>query len=162
MLWAACLLRFFEFLRSSEFTVPSEAAFDPDTHLTSSDLTLNDHQNPTILQVRLKQSKTDPFQAGHSIYIGRTDNELCPVAAMLSYLSVRGRSHGPLFQFSDGFPLTRLKLVNHLRSGLVKAKIEHSKYNGHSFRIGAATTTASCGLEDSLIQTLGRWKTVAF
>jgi len=31
-------------------------------------------------------------------------------------------------------------------------------YAGHSFRIGAATTAAVMGLEDSAIQTLGRWE----
>ena len=37
-----------------------------------------------------------------------------------------------------------------------------SKYSGHSFRIGAATTAASVVVEDSLIKTLGRWESSAY
>ena len=40
--------------------------------------------------------------------------------------------------------------------------VEASKYSGHSFRIGAATTAASAGIEDSLIKTLGRWESTAY
>jgi hypothetical protein len=35
-------------------------------------------------------------------------------------------------------------------------------YKGHSFRIGALTSTASSGIPLSVIQNMGRWKSDAF
>ena len=49
-----------------------------------------------------------------------------------------------------------------VRNGLHKAGIDESKYCGHSFRIGAATTAAKKGIEDSIIKTLGRWESLAY
>ena len=45
-----------------------------------------------------------------------------------------------------------------LHKALSDAGVDPSGYNGHSFRIGAVTTVARMGVNDSLIQTLGRWK----
>jgi len=40
--------------------------------------------------------------------------------------------------------------------------VDASKFVGHSFRIGAATTASAMGVEDSLIKTLGLWKSSAY
>ena len=49
-----------------------------------------------------------------------------------------------------------------MREVLQKVGIDCSKYSGHSFRVGAATTAAAVGIQDSLIKTMGRWESVAY
>ena len=52
--------------------------------------------------------------------------------------------------------------MRELREALVVKGIKPESYAGHSFRIGAATTAANCGMPDSLIKTLGRWESAAY
>ena len=40
--------------------------------------------------------------------------------------------------------------------------INNKGYSGHSFRIGAATSCAKRGIEDHLIQSLGRWRSNSY
>ena len=162
MIWAACCLGFFGFLRAGEFTVPSVAEFDQGEHLSIADVAVDSHSIPTLLRVRIKQSKTDPFRRGVDIYIGKASPPLCPVSAMVGYLAVRGPQPGPLFLYGNGSSLSRQRLVVSVRGCLKQAGLDGSAYAGHSFRIGAATTAAANGVEDSLIQTLGRWQSSAY
>ena len=134
----------------------------PTAHLSFNDVAVDAHANPTVMEVRIKASKTDPFRMGVNLYIGRTNNDLCPIAALMAYLAIRGRGEGPLFRFKNGQPLTRERLVAKVREALSASGIDHSKYAGHSFRIGAATTAAQCGIPDSTIQLLGRWESSAY
>ena len=161
MLWAVCCVGFFGFLRSGEMTAPEVGEFDAGQHLSVADITVDDVENPQSVAVRIKQSKTDPFRQGASIVLSRTGLPLCPVAALLAYLVVRGNSEGPLFLLR-GQPLTRPKLVLELRKALAAAGLQPDKYAGHSFRIGAATTAAACGVPVDVIKTLGRWKSQAY
>ncbi len=146
MLWAACCLAFFGVLRAGELTV----------------LALDEPGEPTILRVKIKASKTDPFRKGIFLFIGKNGSDLCPVTAMANYLLVRGKEQGPLFLFADSRYLTRQRFVAAVRDALGKTGVECSRYYGHSFRIGAATTAAARGMEDSIIKTLGRWKSLAY
>lgn len=159
MVWAACTLDFFGFLRIGEMTVPNKSSYDTNVHLSINDVTFDHESSPSAMFITIKASKTDPFRTGITLALGRTNHPLCPVAAMPAYLQIRGTKSGPLFQFSDGEPLTRSGFVAHVKACLTAAQ---KKYNGHSFQIGAATTAASRGMEDSIIKTLGRWESTAY
>ncbi len=166
MLWAACCLGFFAFLRSGEFTVPNLSSFDPSLHLTPLDIATDSRSDPKMVMIRIKASKCDQTKQGVTVCVGRTDCRLCPVTAILTYSAIRGTDSGtdsgPFFQCSNRQPLTKQKLINLMRKTLQMAGIDPSHYCGHSFRIGAATTAGAHGLPDSTIQTLGRWSSDSF
>ena len=78
MLWAACCTAFFGFLRSGEITTLSLREYDASVHLSFGDVALDSTHNPTVAQVRIKASKTDPFRQGISIFL----EELIPSYAL--------------------------------------------------------------------------------
>ena len=162
MLWAAACMCLFGFLCTGEIVVPSDAEYDRTVHLSVDDVLVDNVVTPQWLEIRIKASKTDRFRKGVSVYIGTTGMRVCPVAAILDYKVRHGSRPGPFFMFSDGRFLTRARLVSRLKAALVIAGVEDKKYSGHSFRIGAATTAAACGIQDSLIKTLGRWESAAY
>ena len=162
MLWAAVCMCFFGFLRSGEIVVPKDSEYDEAVHLSHGDVRVDNTVNPQYLEVKIKASKTDPFRKGVTVYLGRTDADLCPVSAILAYMVQRGTEKGPFFWFTNSRFLTRERLVTAMRGALQQAGVEAQRYAGHSFRIGAATTAARCGLPDSLIKTLGRWESAAY
>ena len=161
MLWAACCMGFFGFLRSGEFTCPARPAFTPDM-LSPRDITVDSHTRPSVVSVHLRRSKADPFGLGVTLHLGRTHQPVCPVTAILSYIVMRGQTAGPLFLFQDGSTLSKDKLLTHIRQALAYQGFDAAGISGHSFRIGAATAAAQAGLDDSLIQTLGRWRSSAY
>ena len=101
MIWAACCAAFFGFMRCGEFTSPSHSAYDPTVHLSFSDVAVDSRTCPTFIRLTIKQSKTDRFRHGNFIYLGKMNCEVCPVEAILQYLSVRVATSGPLFLSND-------------------------------------------------------------
>ncbi len=140
----------------------SDGGYDPTYHLSQSDIAFDHPSHPEVVRVTVKQSKTDHFRQGIQLFIGRTNSDICPVRALLNYLLERGSAEGPLFIFPDGSFLTRQRLVEAVRRALDRAGLNAVHYSGHSFRIGAATTAAKKGMEDSVIKTLGRWRSLAY
>ena len=116
----------------------------------------------SLVHLTIKQSKTDPFRNGVRIFVGRTNSDICPVAALLDYVRIRGLVLGQLFTFSDGHVLSKQQFVDRVREGLTKARVDQLKYCRHSFRIRATTAAATTGVEDCVIKTLGRWENVAY
>ena len=86
LIWAACSIGFFAFMRSGEITVPEGTYFNPEIHLTPK--SVDNVHNPAVLKIRLKVSKTDQAKQGIDLFVGRTCNSLCPVVAMMKYLAV--------------------------------------------------------------------------
>ena len=148
MIWAASLTCFFGFLRSGEITVPSLSGYDPSVHLNYNDILVD---YPCIIKVCIKASKTDPFRQGVDINLGKTGHLLCSFKNTLLPVVLK-----------KAFFCLPSKFVARFRQLVQQAGFDSSVYSGHSFRIGAATTTAANGVEDSTIQTLGRWKSSAY
>ena len=68
MLWAACCLCYFGFLRSSEITVPSDSTYDKAVHLNMEDLAVDNVANPSVIKVTIKASKTDQFRGSQHLH----------------------------------------------------------------------------------------------
>ena len=162
MLWAACCVGFFGFLRCSEFLIPDGTTFDPEVHLAVNDLTYVMSADPPYVELRIKASKTDQLRRGTTISLGSTRGEMCPVAALFDYLNARGGAPGPLFILQTGRPLTRAPFVAQLQQVLHQAGLPSNLFNGHSFRIGAATTASQVGIAETTIKILGRWNSLAY
>ncbi len=89
-----------------------------------------------------------------TIVVGKTNNELCPVMALLAYMAARGTGQGPLFMWQDGWFFTWETFVAAVRRGLEEVGLAARNYAGHSFRIGAATTAARQEQHDKEYKTL--------
>ena len=162
VLWAVACTAFFGFFRLGELLLTNRTAFNPQLHLAWGDMAIDNPHSPQMLRFHLKHSKTDPFSRGADVILGRTGLPLCPVAAVLNYVARRGSRQGPFFLASTAQPLTKQEFVREIRTILATLGITDHEYAGHSFRIGAATSAAMAGVEDSTIQLLGRWQSSAF
>ena len=158
MLLCAFKTAFYGFLRVGEFTCVQSSTkhfvriCDVEVH--------HDFFTLTLLA-----SKTDPFGKGVCIRVFE-NGPLYPVATMRKYLTLRlkqgANAISPLFicvnSDTDTYiPLTRNFFIDYLKQSLTRLGYNDTLYNGHSFRIGAATSAAKAGVQDHMIQVLGRW-----
>ena len=157
LLEAMFSVAFFAFLRCGELTCKN--VFDPDIHLTMSDVVF--HPNEDCVNLTLKSSKTDPFRQGVTIRLFKTGEMICPVTAINRYLSslptALKEGKKPLFVNNNLQPITRLYFIDKLKRVLQHMGLDTKHYSGHSFRVGAASSCSANGVPDHLIQTLGRW-----
>ena len=72
MVWDACCLAFFGFLRVSEFTVPADNQYDDSCHLSFSSISIGSRMSPQQLKIIINESKTDSFRKGVSVFLGAT------------------------------------------------------------------------------------------
>ena len=69
--WAACCIAFFAFLRCGEFTCNSSNS-NNDAVLSLEDIAIDSWDDPTIVHLMLRHSKSDIFGVGVTIHLGRT------------------------------------------------------------------------------------------
>lgn len=162
VLWAVCCTAYFGFFRLGELLLPSAASFNSRLHLPWGDVAVDSQQTPRMVRFHLKQTKTDQLGKGVDVVVEQTDCDLCPVAAILAFIAVCGNCQGPFFLTEAGAPLTKPTFIAELKTILTVVGLPQDNYASHSFRIGAATSPALAGAEDSTIQLLGRWQSAAF
>ena len=160
--WAVTCTAFFGFFRLGELLPLSSSSFNATMDLAWGDVAVDNRTNPRMIQIHLKTSKCDQFGQGADVIVGVTGVDICPVSALSQYMGSRGSTQGPFFLNAAGEVLTKPAFVSQIRDILQSMGIPAHQFAGHSFRIGAATTAAIVGVEDSMIQTLGRWHSTAF
>ena len=127
--------------------------FVPQQHLTRDSVRfLPSFDNATHVQLTLPASKTDPFRKGVTILLSAAPGQItCPVAALKHLFTVNPQpATSPLFADASGSALTRDRFITTLKLRLAGLGFDSSKYSGHSFRRGAATSSHSCYLKESV------------
>jgi hypothetical protein len=109
----------------------------------------------------LRFSKSDQLGKGFVLLCFSLGVDVCPYAAMCSYISksvVHLEPSGPLFVFANGSRLTRSKLISFTMRLLSAASYQVADFSGISLRKGGAFSLSSVGVNDRVIRALGRWK----
>jgi integrase len=152
---AAFLLAFGGFLRVSEYTAASTIS-EGDRCLKLSELELT----ASAVTITLSRSKTSI--APVSVTVQASIGPLCPVAALNSYLELRGDTAGPLFRFTDGRLLSARAVNSIMKRAALCVGLDPATISSHCFRIGAATSAAAAGVPSSIVQAFGRWASGSF
>lgn len=87
---------------------------------------------------------------------------LCPVQALVAYLSYRPCVPGPLFIHANCLPVTRYQFAAVLNKCVILSGLKESKIRTHSFRMGRATDLAAKGTPPEAIMKMGRWVSNAY
>ena len=81
ILWEAALVRFFGSMQASKLMIDQTEGFNLSQYLGLNDVATDSQAHPTMMQITLKKSKTDPFRKEVTIILG---NKLCPVQAFFT------------------------------------------------------------------------------
>ncbi|KAL5502119.1 hypothetical protein EMCRGX_G008842 [Ephydatia muelleri] len=139
--WAIATSAFFSFFRLGELLIGSEAEYSSASHLSWGDVALDSRADARYLGKNpLKEVKVRSIWSGSRCSLGPH----------------RGDSPGCFFIDGEKKPITKPRFIAQFRGYMKAAGLPSNQFAGHSFCIGAATTAAKAGMEDSMIQTLGR------
>jgi len=74
----------------------------------------------------------------------------------------RPTTHGPFFVYRSSVRLSYHTMTGNIKSTVTRLGFNPSFFSTHSLRIGGASALAAAGVPDYIIQTFGRWKSLAF
>ena len=151
------LLAFYVFLRIGEITVNG---INNKNNLQLSNIKLFGKRNvASRIEITMHYFKWHKSNKPVIISIAQNANEsmLCPVSAIVSFLSVRGNKPGPLFCYPPDKAVSRSCFCTVLKRAVEFSGYDSKLYKSHSFRVGAATKASGLGYSELEIQRMGRW-----
>jgi site-specific recombinase XerD len=154
---------FFGCLRASEICVCDAVSFCSSDHLCVEDVHVD--RKKKILTIFLKKSKTDTYNSGTTIRIGFLETNVCAYCYALKYIDSKSKGLSgklPFFVNSLGDAVKKNYFVSVTRLALGMGGFDPSKFSGHSFRAGAATTAGNNNFEEYELKMLGRWASSAY
>ena len=112
---------------------------------------------------RLRKSKTDQAGKGVDVFLYALQGSgVCPVRVVGEFLAIRPGGGGPLLVHKDGSFVSKFQFIAVFRKCLRVAGFAERQFASHSFRIGAATEAARCGLDEAAVKRIGRWESKRF
>lgn len=168
MLFTACLVAFFGFLRKSNVCAASAAATHVQRSLLRGDVSLDLRQY--CLVVKLRFMKNSQFSdETHVVYVaGLPGHPLDPVLWWQRYVAlVPAPPSAPAFclpasESGQFTPMVHRWFVDQFKGLLSRAGVDPSAYSGHSFRRGAASFSFLVGVSEFMIQHMGAWKSQVY
>lgn len=160
----ACLTTiFWSCSRVGEFTIPTQASFDRNTHIKPSDVTIQtDPFGNEVYAFRLLKTKTSTV--GEEVYWGKQTGPSDPLTAILAHIRVnRPPPNGPLFSYRKGkghTPLTKSFFLSRLKQLARIAQLPH--LTGHCIRIGSTLEYLLRGTPFDVVKLIGRWSSNSF
>ena len=161
-IWCCFLVTFYCLLRKAN-SVPEGPEYDADKILARKHVRF-DHQNRMVL-IFVGWSKTNQF--GNRDLVVPIPANRDPALDLYRHLCnlftrVNVNSERPAFSFSNKNFVSYTSFTSRLKSLLLSAGVDHTKYSGHSFRRGGATYLHSLGASPIKIQASGDWQTMVF
>ena len=157
LIGSSCLLVFAGFLRVSELI-----------YIERSDIIFES----CYVSIFIPKSKTDIYRDWNTVAISRTDNNLCPVTNLETYLLWANISPNSdefifrnLIKCKDRFefrkqnrPLSYTRMREVFIDAFKPFVSDIKKYGLHSLRSGDVTIAVNLGISDRLFKKNGRWR----
>lgn len=161
---AACLTTvFFSCARLGEFTVNNRKDFNPNSHITISNVSFqHDRYFNKVTAFRIPRTKTTPN--GETVFWAAQKHSVDPQRFLFIHLQINEPVPGShLFSFrthNSLIPMTRAIFLRNVKLAAEKAGIEFS--HGHSLRIGATLEYLLRGIPFEVVKQIGRWSSNSF